>query len=91
LADAIAPPGKGTIVACPDCAGVPGRSCHECQGEGRYIMRACPRCGDPGWDYVNGMDDHDGMACRISCGHQWNAHDPGWRAQVLPERLLGCG
>jgi hypothetical protein len=47
-------------------------------------MRACPLCGDPGWDYVNGMNNRDGMACQISCGYQWTAEDPGWRAQVLP-------
>jgi hypothetical protein len=47
-------------------------------------MRACPLCGDPGWDYLNGTDDHDGMTCHISCGYRWTADDPGWRAQVLP-------
>jgi hypothetical protein len=39
---------------------------------------------DPGWDYVNGTDYRNGMACRISCGYTWTAADPGWRAQVLP-------
>jgi hypothetical protein len=49
-------------------------------------MRACPLCGDPGWDYVNGMNDRDGMACGISCGYTWTADDPGWRAQVPTRR-----
>jgi hypothetical protein len=80
----IIPPGKGIIMPCQECKGVAGRRCHECQGQGKYVMRACPLCGDPGWDFVNGMDDHDGMACRISCGYRWTADDRGWRAQVLP-------
>jgi len=49
MADTITPPGKGRIIPCPDCNGLPGRDCAECQGEGRYIMRSCPLCGDPGW------------------------------------------
>ena len=81
----VPPPGKGIIMACPECKGAAGRRCHECQGNGRYIMRACPLCGDPGWDYLNGTDDRDGMACRISCGYQWTANDPDWCAQVLPD------
>ena len=56
----------------------------ECRSADRLLRRACPLCGDPGWDYVNGMDDRDGMACRISCGYRWPADDPGWQAQVLP-------
>ena len=84
MADIITPPGKARIVPCPECKGVPGRDCLDCQGTGRHIMRACPLCGDVGWDYINGMDDRDGMACRISCGYTWTADDPGWRAQVLP-------
>ena len=88
VAASITAPGKGRIVPCPDCNGTPGRDCLECHGEGRYIRRACPLCGDPGWDYVNGCDDRDGMACRISCGYQWTADDPGWRAQVLPSKAL---
>src|SRR5258708_8341261 len=78
------PPGKGRIVPCPDCNGVPGRDCLECHGEGRYIRRVCPLCGDPGWDYVNGTDDRDGIACRISCGYRWTAADPGWQAPFQP-------
>src|SRR5215475_615885 len=84
MAETISPPGKGIIVTCPECNGAPGGRCHECQGHGRYVMRACPLCGDPGWDYVNGSDDRQGMACRISCGYRWTADNPGWRAQVLP-------
>ncbi len=86
MPETISPPGKGIIVTCPECNGVPGRRCHECEGNGRYVMRACPLCGDPGWDYVNGTDDRQGMACRISCGYRWAAGDPSWRAQVLPRQ-----
>jgi len=81
----VSPPGKGIIVTCPECKGVAGKRCHECQGQGRYVTRACPLCGDPGWDYVNGINDQDGMACRIGCGYRWAADDLGWRAQVLPD------
>jgi hypothetical protein len=51
-------------------------------------MRACPLCGDVGWDYINCTDDRDGMACQISCGYRWTADHPGWRAQVLPGRAV---
>jgi hypothetical protein len=88
MAATITPPGKGRIIPCPDCNGIPGRDCLECRGEGRFIRRACPLCGDPGWDYVNGADDRDGMACRTSCGYRWTANDPGWRAQVLPSKTV---
>jgi hypothetical protein len=43
----------------------------------------CPFFGDPGWGYVNGMNDRDGMTCRIGCGYRWIADDPGWLAKVL--------
>jgi predicted RNA-binding Zn-ribbon protein involved in translation (DUF1610 family) len=88
VADTITPPGKGVIVTCPDCKGIAGNRCHECHGQGRYVMRACPLCGDPGWDYINGTDDRDGMACHISCDNRWTADHPGWRAQVLPDKPL---
>jgi hypothetical protein len=53
------------------CDGVEGSlapavALFECRGEGRYIMRASPLCGDPRLDYMNGTDDRDGMACQIS-------------------------
>jgi hypothetical protein len=84
MTEPVTPPGKGRIITCPDCRGEPGRDCPECQGQGRYIRRACPLCGDVSWDYVNGRTDRDGMACRISCGYTWTADDPAWRAQTLP-------
>jgi hypothetical protein len=58
--------------ACPDCFGVRGQDCLEC----RYIQRACPLSGDVGWDYATGIDDPDGVACRIGCGYWWRANDP---------------
>lgn len=69
---------------CPECSGEAGRDCVECHGVGRILIRGCPLCGDIGWDYVNGISDCEGMACRISCGCRWTADDPGRRAQVLP-------
>lgn len=84
MADIITPPGKARVVPCPECNGAAGRGCLECHGHGWHIMRACPVCGVPGWDYINGTDDRDGMTCRISCGYRWKGDDPGWQAQVLP-------
>ncbi|MDA8320637.1 MAG: hypothetical protein M0030_12630 [Actinomycetota bacterium] len=84
MAEPITPPGKGRIISCPDCDGIPGCDCPECHGQGRYIMRTCPLCGDPAWDYNNGTSDHDGMTCRNSCGYTWTRTDPGWRVQALP-------
>ena len=84
MADTITPPGKARIMTCPECKGAGRKDCIGCRGAGRLVIRACPLCGDIGWDYVNGVDDRDGMACRIDCGYRWTADDPGWRAQVLP-------
>ncbi|MGO9297639.1 MAG: hypothetical protein ACLP52_27785 [Streptosporangiaceae bacterium] len=78
------PPGRAVIENCPGCKGTPGRDCCECNGTGKILWRACPLCGDIAWDYVNGVNDRDGMACRISCGYRWTASDPGWLAQRLP-------
>ena len=79
----ITPPGKGRIMTCPECQGARGRDCVECHGGGRILIRACPQCGDLGWDYVNGIDDRGGMACQLGCDYRWDPNDPGWRAQVL--------
>jgi hypothetical protein len=84
MATAITPPSKGRVISCPDCHGEPGRDCLECHGQGRYIRRACPLCGDVAWDYVNGANDRAGMTCRIGCGYTWSSDNPGWRAQSLP-------
>jgi hypothetical protein len=77
----IAPPGKGIIATCRDCAG-PG--CDLCHGTGRRLWKACPRCGDIGFDFINGHDGGQGMVCRIGCGYRWSADDPRWLAQRLP-------
>ncbi|HVB45657.1 MAG TPA: hypothetical protein VNF47_23530 [Streptosporangiaceae bacterium] len=84
MAAAVTPPGKAHVIPCPDCKGIAGQSCYECHGDGRLLMRACPLCGDLGWDYINGIDDRQGMACRLACGYRWTADDAAWRAQVLP-------
>ena len=68
----------------PDCNGTPGRDCPECEGNGRYIMRTCPLCGDPASDYNNGTNDYDAMTCRNSCGYTWTRNHPEWLAQILP-------
>jgi hypothetical protein len=86
MADTITPPGRARVMSCPECKGTPTSACPACRGAGKLLVRACPLCGDIGWDYTNGVDDRDGMACRNSCGYTWTAEDPGWRAQVLPAR-----
>ena len=86
----VTPPGKARITPCPDCQGVAGKPCHECHGDGRLLRRACPLCGDLGWDYANGTDDRQGMTCR----YHWAPGNPAWRAQVLPGITAaggGCG
>ncbi len=87
MAPNVEPPGKAQVVPCPDCQGVAGRSCYECHGRGRLVKRACPLCGDLGWDYFNGSDDRDGMICSLGCGYRWSADDPAWRIQALPGAL----
>lgn len=86
MADPLTPPGRASIVPCPECRGEAGRSCYECHGEGVLLQRACPLCGDLGWDYVNGMDEGAGMTCRLGCGYRWCADHRGWSAQVLPTK-----
>jgi len=82
----LAPPGLGRVARCPECNGVPGRDCGECEGAGRIVWRACPSCGGTAiWDYVNGRDEARGMVCRgPQCGYRWTADDPGWLVQRLP-------
>ena len=75
------PPGAAKISRCPDCQGL---GCEDCNYTGKILWKACPRCRDTAWDYINSYDDAQGMICRIGCGHRWPADDPEWLAQVLP-------
>lgn len=84
MTEALEPPGLARITRCPECLGEPGHDCRECHGTGRIVYRACPRCGDIGWDFLNGRDEADGMACRMGCGWRWSSDDPGWVIQHLP-------
>jgi hypothetical protein len=77
-------PGLAPIETCPDCiSGVDpdGDPCVSCNGAGRQIWRACPRCGDIAFEYNNGHDETAGMRCGLGCGYHWTADDPGWLAQ----------
>ena len=77
-------PGLASIEACADRTnGIDpdGDSCVSCNGSGSQIWRACPRCGDIAFEYINGHDENAGMRCRLGCGHLWTAVDPGWLAQ----------
>jgi hypothetical protein len=86
MAEEIAPPGRARITRCGTC-GNTGRlgsgECYDCEGTGWQLWRACPRCGDIGWDRLA----PGSYACRISCGSTWGEDDPGWQAQRLPDRL----
>jgi predicted nucleic acid-binding Zn-ribbon protein len=61
-----------------------GGECLGCDGAGRQITHACPKCGNVGFDYVNGYSADAGMIDRIGCGHRWTADDSAWLAQRLP-------
>jgi hypothetical protein len=80
--DTPAPPGKATIMRCGSCTGGQsgGRRCSECGGTGRQLWKACPRCGDIGYDRIG----PGRYACRLGCGHAWTEDDPGWQAQRMP-------
>jgi len=77
----VPPPGKAVITNCSVCD---GRGCNDCDSSGKSLWRTCPKCGDIGFDYLNGRDDSDGMVCRAGCGFKWAADDPRWLAQRLP-------
>lgn len=74
------PPGRGIVSLCPDCSGA---GCRHCESAGKLLMRACPRCGDPAWDFVNERNEDGGMRCRMGCGYRWAPDDPGWLLQRL--------
>jgi hypothetical protein len=87
IGECLEPPGLARILTCPDCAGgadADGEQCRDCEGTGYQIWRACPQCGDPAFDYVNGRNEAAGMHCRLSCGLRWNAQHPGWLIQRAP-------
>jgi hypothetical protein len=80
----VALPGRAVI---SDCSACRGRGCADCGGSGKVLWRACPKCGDIGFDYLNGRDEADGMVCQVGCGFKWAADDPRWLAQRLPNSV----
>lgn len=89
MTDALAPPGLARITRCGECEGRghyrSGWQCAGCKGTGWELWKACPQCGDIGWDRLS-----DGTyACRISCGYTWTDDHPGWQVQRLPDSLAG--
>ena len=48
------------------------------------LWRVCPKCADIGFDFINGVDEAEGMVCRVSCGFKWAADDLRSLAQRLP-------
>jgi hypothetical protein len=79
----IKPPGKAIFMTCEDCG---GEGCGYCHNSGTQLWRACPKCRDTGFDFINGVNERDGMICRIGCGFKWGADDPRWLAQRLPSK-----
>ncbi len=77
----VLPPGKAVLTACDDCQ---GQGCAYCGETGQRLWKACPKCGDIGFDFINGRNETDGMVCQIACGFTWAADDPRWLAQRLP-------
>jgi hypothetical protein len=81
----LTPPGLARVTRCGECYGeghYGGDECPGCEGHGVTLWRACPRCGDIGYDKLA-----DGTyACRISCGYRWTGDDPGWQVQRLPDQ-----
>lgn len=74
------PPGRAIVHNCPDCSGA---GCQYCDKTGKQLWRACPRCGDVAWEFVNERTEADGMVCRMGCGYRWASDDPGWLLQRL--------
>lgn len=83
----IPPPGKAVFRTCEDCDGV---GCYRCGQSGKQLWKACPKCGDLGFDFINGHNESDGMVCRIGCGFTWAADDPRWLAQRLPAKAAAA-
>ena len=77
----VPPAGKACVMTCSACG---GRGCSDCGNTGKVLWRACPKCGDIGFDYLNGSNEADGTVCRTGCGFKWAADDPRWLAQRLP-------
>jgi len=77
------PPGRGIVRPCPDCRGA-GEGCTPCEESGKTLMRTCPRCGDPAFDFADGISERNGMVCRLGCGYRWGWTDPEWLLQRLP-------
>jgi hypothetical protein len=61
MTDTVTQPGVARTIPSPDRQRGPAKDCVECWGEGRFVRRACPLCGNVGWDYINGADDGGGM------------------------------
>ena len=88
MADTLTPPGRGRITRCGECEGrgqyQSGLECAGCKGNGRQLWRACPACGDIGWDKHRGGELDGTYECRIGCGYRWTEDHPGWLIQRLP-------
>jgi hypothetical protein len=83
----VPPPGKATVMT---YSASDGRASGQCGNTGKVLWRACPKCGDIGFDYLNGRDEADGIVCRNGCGFNWAADDPRWLAQRLPFSVLAA-
>ena len=63
---AVLAPGRAVVAPCSTCkrsGRLDGYPCYDCEGTGWMVWKACPKCGDQGFRFVNGRNDRDGCAC----------------------------
>ena len=87
---AVLAPGRALIAPCSTCqrsGRVDGYPCYDCEGTGFMVWKACPRCGDQGFRFVNSRNDREGCTC-LACGASWRRDDEDWLAQRVPDELL---
>ena len=71
-------PGKALITSCPACN---GEHCRDCEDTGLVLMKACPNCGDVGFDVINGQNDHAEMVCGLAVASDGQLTSRGgWRS-----------
>lgn len=84
--EVLAAPGTAKLHRCQCGDGMDGAlRCDICDGTARELYHACVNCGDVAmwaWD-----GDRAHMACDL-CRARWDAADPRWIAQRVPQRLL---
>jgi AAA domain len=78
--DALLAVDEGSMMSTPDVAALVNQAA---------LMRACPKCGDIGFDFVNGCNDEAGMWCRLACEFKWPADGPPVAGAAVAYPLAG--